>query len=71
MKRTTLLLIGTLLSLLLQAQENYIFTSYSAYHGLKAKNTMDILQDHKGMMWLATWDGLYTFDGYTFYNYKS
>ena len=71
MKKTALLLIVTLLSLLSRAQENYIFTSYSANHGLKAKNTMDILQDHKGMMWLATWDGLYKFDGYTFYNYKS
>ena len=71
MKKTALLLIVTLLSLLSRAQENLIFTSYSANHGLKAKNTMDILQDHKGMMWLATWDGLYKFDGYTFYNYKS
>jgi ligand-binding sensor domain-containing protein len=32
---------------------------------------MSILQDDKGVMWFATWDGLYKFDGYTFNNYKA
>jgi len=31
---------------------------------------MDMLQDKKGFMWFATWDGLSKFDGYKFHNYK-
>ena len=31
----------------------------------------DIIQDHKGLLWFATWNGLYRFDGYNFKNYKS
>ena len=53
------------------AQSAYVFTTYSSDDGLRVKNTMDIIQDDKGILWLATWDGLYQFDGYTFHNYKS
>lgn len=31
----------------------------------------DILQDHKGVMWASSRDGLTQFNGYTFTNYKS
>lgn len=30
----------------------------------------DILQDHKGQLWFATWNGLNKFDGYRFISYK-
>ncbi len=30
-----------------------------------------MLQDHKGNIWFATWDGINKFDGYTFKNYKA
>ena len=30
----------------------------------------DILQDHKGQLWFATWNGLNKFDGYRFVSYK-
>ena len=30
---------------------------------------MDILQDHKGFLWLATWNGICKFDGYSFTSY--
>lgn len=32
---------------------------------------MKIMQDRNGQMWFATWDGLYRFDGYNFFNYKA
>jgi len=32
---------------------------------------MNIIQDEKGFMWLATWDGLCRFDGYNFTTYKT
>jgi len=32
---------------------------------------MSILEDRKGFMWFATWDGINKFDGYTFRTYKA
>ena len=44
---------------------------YSTEDGLPQYNIMDMLQDKKGYLWLATWDGLSKFDGYDFRNYKA
>ncbi|MDR0542842.1 MAG: response regulator [Dysgonamonadaceae bacterium] len=46
------------------------FEHYSTEDGLPQSTVMDILQDRKGFMWFATWDGISKFDGYTFRNYK-
>lgn len=53
------------------AQVPYAFTSYSDKDGLSQNTVMGILQDHKGIMWFATWNGINKFDGYTFTSYKS
>lgn len=55
----------------LYAQVPYAFTSYSDKDGLSQNTVMGILQDHKGIMWFATWNGINKFDGYTFTSYKS
>lgn len=44
---------------------------YGLSDGLPQRSIMDILQDKKGFMWFATWDGLCKYDGYNFTNYKS
>ena len=44
---------------------------YSTEDGIPQYNIMDMLQDKKGFLWLATWDGLSKFDGYKFRNYKA
>ena len=49
----------------------HTFTQYTSEDGLSQNTIMSILQDDKGVMWFATWDGLYKFDGYTFNNYKA
>ena len=49
----------------------HTFTQYTSEDGLAQKTIQGIMQDHKGVMWFATWDGLYKFDGYTFKNYKA
>ncbi|MBQ8673439.1 MAG: response regulator [Bacteroides sp.] len=54
-----------------QAQLPYVFTQYTTEDGLLQKTAQSILQDHKGLIWLATWDGLYKLDGYTFDRYKA
>lgn len=52
------------------AQPACVFEHYSTEDGLPQYNVLDMLQDKRGFMWLATFDGLSKFDGYQFYNYK-
>ncbi|MCC8153358.1 MAG: hypothetical protein LIP01_03575 [Tannerellaceae bacterium] len=52
------------------ARFNYSFTHYSSENGLSQNTVMNILEDRKGYMWFATWDGINKFDGYTFKTYK-
>lgn len=54
-----------------QAQWQCVFTHYSSDEGLSQNSVMNILEDKKGYMWFATWDGINKFDGYTFKTYKS
>lgn len=67
---TTLLLLLTLTWSSAFAQLSAHFTHYSTESGLPQYTIMDIIQDHKGFMWFATWDGFSKFDGYTFQNFK-
>jgi|WetSurMetagenome_2_1015567.scaffolds.fasta_scaffold01530_8 signal transduction histidine kinase/DNA-binding response OmpR family regulator/ligand-binding sensor domain-containing protein len=49
----------------------YSVTYFSAKNGFEDALVNDIIQDKKGLLWFATWNGLYRFDGYNFENYKS
>ena len=53
------------------AQPLSTFTPYSTEMGFVQKEVMQLAQDDKGLMWFATWDGLYCFDGHRFNNYKA
>lgn len=59
------------ISLSLSAQPQCHIIHYSLKDGLPQRSIMDIIQDKKGFIWLATWDGLCKFDGYNFTTYKS
>jgi ligand-binding sensor domain-containing protein len=50
--------------------ENVRITHYTSDDGLSQNRVMSILQDRKGFMWFATWDGLNKFDGNHFKVYK-
>ena len=54
----------------IKAQPACHFEHFSIEDGLPQYTIMDIIQDDKGFIWLATWDGLSKFDGYTFKNFK-
>ena len=54
-----------------KAQPSYTFSQYNSSDGLSQKTIQQIYQDRNGVMWFATWDGLFKFDGYTFYGFKS
>ncbi len=42
------------------------FQHFSTKHGLSQANVWDILQDRYGFVWIATEDGLNSYDGYSF-----
>lgn len=44
---------------------------YSVKDGMSQNTVQGILQDEEGYLWMATWNGLEKFDGYSFKNYKS
>lgn len=44
---------------------------FSTSDGLPQRNVSNIIQDHKGFIWFATWNGLCKYDGYTFQKFKS
>ncbi len=49
----------------------YTVTHYSTEDGLSQNTVMYMKQDSRGVMWLATWDGLNAFDGYHFSVFKA
>jgi len=52
-------------------QTSYSAELFSVDDGLP-HNTINLIhEDRKGFIWLATFDGLSKYDGYTFYNYKT
>ncbi|MDD3195860.1 MAG: response regulator [Paludibacter sp.] len=50
---------------------NYSVKYFSLQDGVEDGLVNDIIQDRKGLLWFASWNGLYRFDGYTFKNFKS
>ena len=60
-----------LLSIPAFPQMRCTFRHYSSEDGLSQNTVMSMLQDHKGVIWLATWDGINKFDGYSFKTYKA
>ena len=65
-----ILLLSGILSTALKAQLVPQFTHYSTEDGLPQYTIMNMLQDKKGLMWFATWDGISKYDGFSFRNYK-
>jgi signal transduction histidine kinase/ligand-binding sensor domain-containing protein len=59
-----------LLSLAVQAQDNYRFISYGEDSGLPQSSIYDIGQDKDGFIWIGTAGGLCRFDGYQMKVYK-
>jgi signal transduction histidine kinase/ligand-binding sensor domain-containing protein/DNA-binding response OmpR family regulator len=70
MKRVLLLLL-ILVNLTALSQPLSTIQHYSSDDGLSQNTVMSIIQDHKGYLWFATWDGLNRFDGYNFTSFKT
>lgn len=69
------ILLSTILSLILShqfwAQSICQIKEFSTNDGLPQRNVSNIIQDHEGFIWFATWNGLCKYDGYTFQKFKS
>lgn len=57
------------LAALAYAQPPHSFTRYGRENNFSGTTVEDMAQDSHGQLWLATWGGLYAFDGRTFRNY--
>lgn len=53
-----------------RGQELVELHSYDALNSKLEGHITQILQDHNGMLWLSTWNGLYRFDGFEFTRLK-
>lgn len=72
MRKYNLTLVTCLLSaVLLSAQPPHSFTRYGRENNFSGTTVEDMAQDSFGQLWLATWAGLYSFDGRTFQNYRT
>ena len=66
-----LIIIALIFSNHLFAQNQSVrFNHIDVEDGLSENTVRAILQDSKGFMWFATWDGLSRYDGYEFKVYK-
>lgn len=54
-----------------KAQPDCTVTHYDEFSGMAQWYVTQIVQDRKGMMWFATWNGLNRYDGYQFECFKS
>jgi ligand-binding sensor domain-containing protein/signal transduction histidine kinase len=61
--------IGTLATA--QKVNDYLFTHFNTNNGLAGNTVLNVIQDHKGFMWIATTDGLQRYDGKRFLTFKN
>lgn len=66
-----ILLFCECITLMIFAQGLIDVRHYSIEDGMSQNTIQGIIQDNEGYVWLATWNGLEKFDGYSFKNYKS
>lgn len=56
--------------IVLSANNNLYFEHITQSDGLLSNNVMQIFQDSDGLMWFATYNGLASYNGYAFEEYK-
>ncbi len=70
MKHSAIISILLFVASYLSAQPFCDIKEFSTSDGLAQNIVTGTIQDHKGFMWISTWNGINKFDGYTFKNYK-
>ena len=70
-KKVLIAIFTALLPILAWSQPPHTFTRYGRENNFSGTTVEDMAQDRFGQLWLATWGGLYSFDGRTFRNYRT
>ena len=71
MRSLTSILLCWLTALALTAQPLCHVVRYDEEDGVASNHLTQLLQDEKGFMWFATWNGLCRYDGYDFQTFKA
>lgn len=72
MKRLfALLLIFIVARVAVIGSEDVRIETFDESDGFAESRVTCVIQDHVGLIWLSTWDGLYRYDGYKLRNYKA
>ena len=71
MRSLTSILLYWLTALALTAQPLCHVVRYDEEDGVASNHLTQLLQDEKGFMWFATWNGLCRYDGYDFQTFKA
>ena len=69
-KRLALLNLLILSAMTAEALPSYTFTRYLERNGIPTTRVEKIIQDADGYLWLASWSGLYRFDGLRFISFR-
>ncbi|HSI75096.1 MAG TPA: two-component regulator propeller domain-containing protein, partial [Lunatimonas sp.] len=56
--------------IIIAQNDDLIFQRFSIQEGLSHNSVLSIIQDRRGFIWIATYDGLNRFDGYQFKEYN-
>lgn len=71
-RRTVFYILSALaVQMQLLAQPHRRIVQYDEEDGVPSNHITQLLQDERGFMWFATWNGLCRFDGYEFHTFKS
>jgi streptogramin lyase len=69
-RRMTLSLVIILTGSLSSFPQNYNIKTFTTDNGLTHNNVRGMAYDSTGFLWIATWDGLNRYDGYSFRKYN-
>jgi len=69
--RGTLTILICSVGLLLNGQNTLRFERFSSFDGLGHTHLFTINTDINGLVWIGSWDGLSSYDGYEFTNYST
>ena len=68
MKRLFFTIFSVISVIIVHAQRT---TFYNDHSGLSSNRVGAVVQDNRGLMWFASWNGLNVYDGYNFYRIKN
>ncbi|MBR2291846.1 MAG: hypothetical protein IJ868_05985, partial [Prevotella sp.] len=66
MRQVILVIVWLMTSVAWAQDQMYVTRKFDENNGLSQGHATQILQDRRGLIWIATWNGLNRYDGYEF-----